>query len=59
MLRGQMALKRGKGQDAVLDFRSILKDQPELVEGHVLLARAYLLTGEQSLARESLIGRLP
>jgi len=54
MLRGKIALQRENGKDAILDFRSVLKDQPELAEGHVLLARAHLLAGESALARESL-----
>src|SRR5262249_40420993 len=54
LLRGKMALQRGNGKDATQDFRSVLKDQPELAEGHLLLARAYVMTDELTLARESL-----
>ena len=54
LLRGKIALQRGNGKDATQDFRSVVKDQPESADGHVLLARAYLMTGETMLARESL-----
>lgn len=52
-LSGRMALARRNGKDAVQAFRTVLHDQPELATVHFLLGQAYLLTGENSLARES------
>jgi tetratricopeptide (TPR) repeat protein len=54
LLRGNIALKRNNAKDAIQDFRTVLKDQPELAEVHELLARAYLLASEPALAKESL-----
>jgi tetratricopeptide (TPR) repeat protein len=48
-----MALARRNGKDAVQAFRTVLHDQPELATVHFLLGQAYLLTGENNLAKES------
>jgi len=53
ILLGRMALSRRNGKDAVQAFRIVLHDQPELATVHFLLGQAYLLTGENSLAKES------
>jgi len=52
-LSGRMALARRNGIDAVQAFRTVLHDQPELATVHFLLGQAYLLTGENNLAKES------
>ena len=52
-LSGRMALARRNGKDAVQSFRTVLHDQPELATVHFLLGQAYLLTGENNLAKES------
>ena len=48
-----MALAKRSGKDAVQAFRTVLHDQPELGTVHFLLGQAYLLTGENNLAKES------
>jgi len=53
VLSGRMALARRNGKDAVQAFRTVLHDQPELATVHFLLGQAYLLTGENGLAKES------
>ena len=53
ILSGRMALARRNGNDAVQAFRTVLHDQPELATVHFLLGQAYLLTGENNLAKES------
>ncbi|MBI3808400.1 MAG: tetratricopeptide repeat protein [Nitrospirae bacterium] len=53
ILSGRMALARRSGTDAVQAFRTVLHDQPELATVHFLLGQAYLLTGENNLAKES------
>jgi tetratricopeptide (TPR) repeat protein len=53
VLLGRMALARRNGKDAVQAFRTVLHDQPELATVHFLLGQAYLLTGDNSLAKES------
>jgi len=53
ILSGRMALAKRNGKDAVQTFRTVLHDQPELATVHFLLGQAYLLTGENRLAKES------
>ena len=53
ILSGRMALARRNGKDAVQAFRTVLHDQPDLATVHFLLGQAYLLTGENNLAKES------
>jgi predicted Zn-dependent protease len=53
ILSGRMALARRNGKDAVQAFRTVLHDQPELATVHFLIGQAYLLTGENNLAKES------
>lgn len=53
VLLGRMALGRRNGKDAVQAFRTVLHDQPEFATVHFLLGQAYLLTGENNLAKES------
>jgi tetratricopeptide (TPR) repeat protein len=53
VLSGRMALAMRNGKDAVQAFRTVLHDQPELATVHFLLGQAYLLTGENNLAKES------
>ncbi|MFI5224492.1 MAG: tetratricopeptide repeat protein, partial [Nitrospirales bacterium] len=53
ILSGRMALARRNGKDAVQAFRTVLHDEPELATVHFLLGQAYLLTGENNLAKES------
>ncbi len=53
ILSGRMALAKRNGKDAVQAFRTVLHDQPELATVHFLLGQAYLLTGENNLAKES------
>ena len=54
MLSGRIALKEEDYTKAVNDFRSVLKDQPDSVEVHTLLAVTYQASGEVELAEESL-----
>lgn len=53
VLSGRMALAKRNGKDAVQAFRTVLHDQPELATVHFLLGQAYVLTGENNLAKES------
>lgn len=53
VLSGRMALAKRNGKDAVQVFRTLLHDQPDKGTVHYLLGRAYELTGETNLAKES------
>lgn len=53
ILSGRMALARRNGKDAVQAFQTVLHDQPDLATVHFLLGQAYLLTGENNLAKKS------
>jgi tetratricopeptide (TPR) repeat protein len=54
ILRGKIALARNQPDDAVMNFRSVLKDQPYSAEVLGLLATAHLANHEPDLARETL-----
>lgn len=54
LLKGKIALRRGKPLTAVSAFRSLLKDRPNSVEVLTLLATAHLANHEPVLARVNL-----
>lgn len=54
LLKGKIALRRGKPLTAVSAFRSLLKDRPNSVEVLTLLAMAHLANHEPVLARTNL-----
>ncbi len=51
LLQGEMRLAHNDALDAVDDFRSVLKEEPNSPEVLTLLARAHLANGEPQLAR--------
>jgi tetratricopeptide (TPR) repeat protein len=53
-LRGQLALQESRPVDAIADFRSALKDQPDAPTLLRLLSRAHLANGERELAEDTL-----
>ena len=50
LLRARLLLADGKAQAAVLDLRTVVRDQPDSVEAVGLLAQAHRLGGEPRLA---------
>jgi len=54
MIRGQIELKRQDAAAAIADLRAVLRDHPDATRVQGLLANAYLLRGENSLAEQSL-----
>ncbi len=54
LLKGKMALAEGDTLEAVADFRSLLKQQPNSVDVRRLLARAHVAAGNLDLARNNL-----
>ena len=54
LLQGKLSLAKGRPQDAIVSFRSILKDVPNSDEVLTLLGNAHLLNGETELAKENL-----
>jgi len=54
LLRGKIALARNQPDDAVMDFRSVLKDQPYSAKVLGLLATAHTANHNLDLAREAL-----
>jgi len=54
ILRGKIALARNQPNDAVMDFRSVLKDQPYSEKVLGLLSTAHLADNNPDLAREAL-----
>jgi len=55
VLRGRMNLRDGNARDAVIDLRTVARDQPGSPEVIGLLARAHRSAGEPQLAREVLV----
>ena len=53
LLRGKISQTRGNMVDAIADFRSILKDQPDSLEATTRLAQAHLANGEPQMAIET------
>jgi tetratricopeptide (TPR) repeat protein len=51
LLRAQLALARGRGNDAIADLRRLLKERPDSAQIVTLLAKAHLLNDEAQLAR--------
>jgi len=54
LMAGRLALVKGDATAAIRDFRAVLRDRPQLIEVHRLLARAYLANREPALAEETL-----
>jgi tetratricopeptide (TPR) repeat protein len=54
-IKGQLYLLRQKGGDAVSEFRTVVTEKPEFVEGHLRLAEAHLVNKEDSLAMDCLM----
>lgn len=53
LLGGKIELTRGDAKDAIIDFRSVLKAQPDSVEVISLLTKAHLENREPQLARDT------
>lgn len=53
-LRGLLALEDKDAKTAISDFRTVLNDQPQSVRLIKLLANAYLMNGDLSLAEQQL-----
>lgn len=54
MIKGRIALLKGKPQDAITAFRAVLKDQPASSKVLTLLADAHLANAEKDLALDNL-----
>jgi len=52
--RGSLALREGRPDDAIVDFRVLLRDDPESVANHLGLAQAHMMKGETTLGEEAL-----
>lgn len=50
LIRGNLLLADKDAAQAVADFRVVVSDHPELIEGHVGLARAHAMAGDLPLA---------
>jgi putative PEP-CTERM system TPR-repeat lipoprotein len=49
-LKGTIWLHRRDGAKAIPEFRTVVDEKPEYVQGHIRLAEAHLLNGESELA---------
>ncbi|VAX13335.1 hypothetical protein MNBD_GAMMA24-2072 [hydrothermal vent metagenome] len=55
LVKGKLALVNNDPVSAIADFRSIIKNRPEMVEASQLLAVAHVANNEPELAKEALI----
>jgi tetratricopeptide (TPR) repeat protein len=55
LLRGKLAARKGQYAEAIADFRSVLKDQPNSPEVLQLLASVHASNNEMELARDTLM----
>jgi len=55
ILRGNLALIKKDASSAILDYRSVLGDQPELNDVRRFLSRAHLLNKEPEQAKDNLL----
>jgi len=53
-VRGEIELARHNSSAAIADLRAALRDQPQAVAIHQLLAQAYVTNGDPALAEEAL-----
>jgi tetratricopeptide (TPR) repeat protein len=54
LMKGKLEARQGNYSEAIANFRSVLKDQPENAEVLHLLGSAHLANGERELARDTL-----
>ena len=52
--RAALALSEGRPDDAIVDFRTLVRDDPESLQNHLGLAQAHLQKGEVALGEEAL-----
>jgi len=55
LLKAGIALEEQRFDDAVLDLRTVLRDQPNQSQAHLMLAKAYEFAGSTALAEESYV----
>lgn len=54
LVRASQAITENRPDDAIVDFRVLVRDDPEVIANHLGLARAYLMKGQTTLAEDSL-----
>ena len=54
LVRAELALTDRRPDDAIVDLRMLVRDDPEVISYHTGLARAYLQKGQTTLAEEAL-----
>ncbi|HBO69305.1 MAG TPA: hypothetical protein DD658_03825 [Deltaproteobacteria bacterium] len=53
-LKGNLLLLKGDGLNAVSEFRTVVSETPQFLEGHVRLAEAHAMNREMKLAEDTL-----
>ncbi len=52
--RGMIYLRQGDATKAIADFRTVVTDRPQFIQGHLQLAEAHRYNGESNLALDTL-----
>ncbi|HHP7234198.1 MAG TPA: tetratricopeptide repeat protein [Desulfobacterales bacterium] len=53
-LKGTISLSKGEGVNAVSEFRTVINEKPEFIEGYIHLSQAHVLNREYALAEDTL-----
>ena len=53
-LKGIISLSKGEGFNAVSEFRTVINEKPEFIEGYIHLSQAHVLNREYALAEDTL-----
>lgn len=54
LVRGTLAIAENRADDAIADFRLLIRDDPEVIGYHLGIAQAFLLKGQSTLAEQAL-----
>lgn len=54
LVRGSLAVSENRPDDAIVDFRMLIRNDPEVIAYHLGIAQAYLLKGQTTLAEQAM-----
>ncbi|MEL7311231.1 MAG: tetratricopeptide repeat protein [Pseudomonadota bacterium] len=54
LVRGTLSIAENRADDAIADFRLLIRDDPEVIAYHLGIAQAFLLKGQTTLAEQAM-----